>query len=115
MKKIIATAVGLALLVSLPLVALADSYSSTGVDCTTKPTDQSCNLGNGDPNKYVNIWGLDGYDTPKVVAGTVWNDKWGLKEDCPLFSQSSAFPQGAPCNDIENTAYYIALMSGFSR
>lgn len=58
-----------------------------------------------DPMKVTQAWGVDGYHTPVVKAGTVTVDAWNYKNLCPVW-----YGLGG-CFDISNTSYYKDLMT----
>lgn len=52
-----------------------------------------------DPKSIVNSWGLNGYQTPWVPAGTTIIDEAGTVDVCPKLWFMG-------CSDITKTAYY---------
>lgn len=102
------------LVVGLSMLAVA-SAAFADVDCSVTPTAPSCIYQNGDPSAVTNAWGLSGYQTPHIAAGTSITDGFGLVSYCPAF-YLNPFNPGQDCMDISHTPYYIAGMeaAGFT-
>ena len=47
--------------------------------------------GNGDPMNVYMSWGLMGYQTPQVKAGTEVIDEGGVKDTCPSWFLNGCF------------------------
>ena len=72
------------------------AYASTA---TTTP------IGNGDHMLVTNVWGLTGYETPKVSVGATVIDEAGNADVCPAW-----YPKHMGCFDITRTDYYRNAM-----
>jgi len=64
--------------------------------------------GGGDPNKVVQSWGLTGYETPLISAGSVVYDRHGVPSECP-----EDYARG--CMDITGTDMYVNGMLELAR
>jgi len=81
-------------LLSLPFVSMADVATST-------PS-------NGDPKAVSQVWGLTGYNTPIVSAGTVVTDAYGVSDTCPKWYAGG-------CSDLTRTDWYSNQMKDLAR
>ena len=59
------------------------------------------NCGNMNPMSVTQSWGLTGFQTPWVPAGTVVVDMFGIRDICPLWFGK------AGCFDISKTEHYL--------
>ncbi len=77
MKKALIT-LGTVAVMAMPLMSFAAATTTPAV------------MGNGDPNLVTQVWGLNGYQTPKVTCNL-----WGSL--------------GNVCFDISGTSYFKAV------
>ena len=92
MKKITLTALALVLFLAITAVNVTPALASVELAAKITPS-------NGDPNRVVQVWGTDGYNTPKIAAG---------EGDCPVWYYNGCF-------DLTETSYYQNQMIELAR
>jgi len=90
------------------IINASSTHPSYGNTVASAVRTFTLGCGNGDPNAVVQVWGLNGFDTPKVKSGTVIYDEMGVKDTCPKW-----YPRG--CFNISNTNYYKNRMKTLAR